>query len=111
VSRGSMRDSTGDLARVAPSVLFGNFSKVIANLIRYMQVLTLSSKHARAPGHRRPAVLHEFESCWLYSMPVVQLYFSTQEDFPYERTKCTPHATTRYTYGRRPRRVNTVRDL
>jgi hypothetical protein len=50
--------STGDfgvfLTRVAPSVLFGIFQKVIANLVRYMQVLTLSSRHARAPVRRRP---------------------------------------------------------
>jgi hypothetical protein len=44
----------GDLTHVAPSVLFGNLSKVIANLVRYMQVSTLSSRHARAPVHRRP---------------------------------------------------------
>ena len=30
------------------------FKKVTANLVRYMQVLTLSSRHARAPVHRRP---------------------------------------------------------
>jgi hypothetical protein len=60
----SKRISTGDLAHVAPSVLFGDFSKVIANLVRYMQVLTLSSRHALAPGPA--AMLQEFES-WAYS--------------------------------------------
>jgi hypothetical protein len=43
----------GVLTRVAPSVLFGIFQKVIANLGGYMQVLTLSSRHARSPIHRR----------------------------------------------------------
>jgi hypothetical protein len=38
-------DFGGVLTRVAPSVLFGNFQKVIANLVRYMQVLTLSSRY------------------------------------------------------------------
>ena len=52
--RVSNRESTGNLTHVAPSVLFGNFSKMIANLVGYMQVLRLSSRHARAPGHRRP---------------------------------------------------------
>ena len=50
----STGESGGDLAHVAPSVHFGNFSKVIANLIQYMQVLTLSSRHARALVCRRP---------------------------------------------------------
>ena len=47
-------DFGGVLTRVAPSVLFCIFQKVIANLVRYMQVLTLSSRHACAPVHRRP---------------------------------------------------------
>jgi hypothetical protein len=54
------------LPRVAPSVLFGVFQKVIANLVRYMQVLTLSSRHAHAPIlDSSAAMLQEFES-WLY---------------------------------------------
>jgi hypothetical protein len=43
----------GDLAHVAPLVLFDIFSKVMANLGQYIQVLTLSSMRARALGHRR----------------------------------------------------------
>jgi hypothetical protein len=49
-----MADIGGPSAHVAPSVLFGDFPKVIANLVRYMQVSTLSSRHAPAPvigGH------------------------------------------------------------
>jgi hypothetical protein len=47
-------DFGGVLPRVAPSVLFGIFQKVISNLVWYMHVLTLSSRHARAPVYRRP---------------------------------------------------------
>jgi hypothetical protein len=49
----------GVLARVAPSsVLFGiSFQKVIANLVRYMQVLTLSSTQACTYRVRRFRVI------------------------------------------------------
>jgi hypothetical protein len=50
----------GVLTRVAPSVLFGIFQKVIANLVRYMQMLTLSSRHARSPALFHHALNHTF---------------------------------------------------
>jgi hypothetical protein len=60
----------GVLARVAPSVLFGISQKVIANLVGYMQVLTLSSRHARASVHRRPCCRSLKAGCILkYNTP------------------------------------------
>ena len=49
----------GQVTRIAPSVLFGLFSKVIANLVMYMYVSAPSSMHATCAGSLS---LHAFES-------------------------------------------------